>query len=450
MFITSKKRRRVVYIASESLAKISARLPSNRGRAVLVHGLASSLGLLANLAGTRDAAHEEHDVDDLAEDEDSESGGDESTSIRVLRPELAAEDDLLSFHDTDLVERLLSGQDAEPNDAGYGLEDDCAPFPGMREYVLAVAGASLAAARELVEGRADVSICWDGGRHHAHKSRVSGFCYVNDCVLAILALRRLRPPPHPPATTGPSISRPKLERARVMYLDLDLHYGDGVAGAFCGPNRAKSSNVLTLSIHHAARGFFPLAPCTPDLLSSEPTHAASGAGPLATEDDPYSLTIPLHAGASARTYAAIWPGVEAVAHAFVPHAVVVQCGVDALAGDPCAVGNWCLGGEGGLGWCIRRVIDEWGCKVLLLGGGGYNSPNAARAWAYLTSIAKGEPLSLETHIPDHAAFPAYAPSFTLDVPAGNARDQNDEAYVQRLADELGNAAEVLRSRGAGV
>ena len=34
----------------------------------------------------------------------------------------------------------------------------------MRDYVLAVAGASLAAARELVEGRSDVSICWDGGR----------------------------------------------------------------------------------------------------------------------------------------------------------------------------------------------------------------------------------------------------------------------------------------------
>ena len=173
-----------------------------------------------------------------------------------------------------------------------------------------------------------------------------------------------------------------------MYLDLDLHYGDGVAGAFCVPDRAKSSNVLTLSIHHAARGFFPLAPCTPEnLLASEPDEQLDGASLLATERDPYTLTVPLQAGASARTYAAIWTGVEAVARSFAPHAVVLQCGVDGLAGDPCAVGNWSLGGDGGLGWCVRKVVEEWGCKVLLLGGGGYNSPNAARAWSYLTSVA---------------------------------------------------------------
>lgn len=56
-----------------------------------------------------------------------------------------------------------------------------------------------------------------------------------------------------------------------------------------------------------------------------------------------------------------------------------------------------------MGWCIGRIIEEWPGKKLLLGGGtkaflsqflmlnltagGYNSPNAARAWTYLTSIA---------------------------------------------------------------
>ena len=61
-------------------------------------------------------------------------------------------------------------------------------------------------------------------------------------------------------------------------------------------------------------------------------------------------------------------------------------------------------------------------------------------------IQKGEPLPLETHIPDHAAFPAYAPSFTLDVPSGNAKDQNDEVYRRRLGDELGQLAQVLVAR----
>lgn len=31
-------------------------------------------------------------------------------------------------------------------------------------------------------------INWSGGLHHAKKSEASGFCYVNDIVLAILEL----------------------------------------------------------------------------------------------------------------------------------------------------------------------------------------------------------------------------------------------------------------------
>ena len=53
-----------------------------------------------------------------------------------------------------------------------------------------------------------------GGLHHAMPSRASGFCYVNDAVLAILRLR---------------------ERGlRVLYVDIDAHHGDGVQHAFYG------------------------------------------------------------------------------------------------------------------------------------------------------------------------------------------------------------------------
>jgi acetoin utilization deacetylase AcuC-like enzyme len=73
---------------------------------------------------------------------------------------------------------------------------------------------------------------------------------------------------------------------------------------------------------------------------------------------------------------------------FNPDYVVVQCGADGLAGDPYAVLNWSLGGEGSMGWYIEKII-AWPGRKLLLGGGGYNSPNVARTWAYLTSIAVG-------------------------------------------------------------
>ena len=39
----------------------------------------------------------------------------------------------------------------------------------------------------------DIVINWAGGLHHAKKSEASGFCYVNDCVLAILELLKCAP-----------------------------------------------------------------------------------------------------------------------------------------------------------------------------------------------------------------------------------------------------------------
>ncbi|KAI0937663.1 hypothetical protein AcV5_000444 [Taiwanofungus camphoratus] len=222
------------------------------------------------------------------------------------------------------------------------------------------------AANALCRGEADITICWDGGRHHAQKSQASGFCYVADCVLAILALKRVPAP-------GPSPRKP-----RIMYLDLDLHFSNGVSHAFSSSSSTSlaAPQVLTLSIHHSAPGFFPVS-----ALSSLPN-------PSDYDFDPFTLSLPLVRGASCTTFARIWPAVERVKAAFAPDFVVVQCGVDGLAGDPYAVWNWALGGaQGSLGWCIDRICREWGCKVLLLGGGGYNSPNAARAWTYLTSIA---------------------------------------------------------------
>ena len=47
---------------------------------------------------------------------------------------------------------------------------------------------SLDAAVHLNRGLNDICINWSGGLHHAKKSQASGFCYVNDIVLAILEL----------------------------------------------------------------------------------------------------------------------------------------------------------------------------------------------------------------------------------------------------------------------
>lgn len=140
-----------------------------------------------------------------------------------------------------------------------------------------------------------------------------------------------------------------------FYIDLDLHYSDGVSEAFL--STSKTPSILTLSIHHAAPGFFPVS-----------DHATLT--PLET-NHPNSLSIPLLEGASNATFERIWMNcVEPVKNAFCPDFVIVQCGVDGLAGDPCA--TWNLGLDihtpGSLGWMVHRAL-EWDKKTLLLGGG---------------------------------------------------------------------------------
>lgn len=51
-----------------------------------------------------------------------------------------------------------------------------------------------------------------GGMHHAKKAEASGFCYINDIVLSILELLKTF--------------------RRVLYVDIDIHHGDGVEEAF--------------------------------------------------------------------------------------------------------------------------------------------------------------------------------------------------------------------------
>jgi histone deacetylase 8 len=50
----------------------------------------------------------------------------------------------------------------------FGLQDDCPWFAELEDYVREIAGASIQAARELRDGRADVAIAWTGGRYALH------------------------------------------------------------------------------------------------------------------------------------------------------------------------------------------------------------------------------------------------------------------------------------------
>ncbi len=54
--------------------------------------------------------------------------------------------------------------------------------------LMSVCDGIAAGAVKLNKQATDIAVNWGGGLHHAKKSEASGFCYVNDIVLAILEL----------------------------------------------------------------------------------------------------------------------------------------------------------------------------------------------------------------------------------------------------------------------
>lgn len=69
------------------------------------------------------------------------------------------------------------------------------------------------------------------------------------------------------------------------------------------------------------------------------------------------------------------------------------------------------------------------------------------SWALNIKFAQaGQELLADTPIPDHAGFPLYAPSFTMEVPAGNMRDENTDDYLREVEDVYSQIILRLRER----
>ena len=128
--------------------------------------------------------------------------------MNLYRPRKATEQEIEAFHASDYIEFLQKSSYAgvsliyrvTPENAQQysnvfqkyhvGPDSDCPVFDGMYEFCSLYAGSSIDAARKLARGDTDIAINWSGGLHHAKKFEASGFCYVNDIVLAILYLLR--------------------------------------------------------------------------------------------------------------------------------------------------------------------------------------------------------------------------------------------------------------------
>ncbi|GAA5879150.1 hypothetical protein JCM1840_006210 [Sporobolomyces johnsonii] len=317
----------------------------------------------------------------------------------VFQPRAATKEELEMFHDEDYVDFLSR---VTPDNVRhftsvlnrFNIGDDCPIFSDMYSYCRQYAGASLMAARKLVHGSTDIAINWTGGLHHAKKSEASGFCYVNDIVLAILELLRVH--------------------ARVLYIDIDIHHGDGVQEAFYNSNR-----VLTVSFHKYSPDFFPGTGHIDEL-----GHALGKY---------FSLNVPLQDGIDNESYVALFKSImEPTIHTFAPSAIVLQCGADSLGCDRLGAFNLSIAAHGE---CVR-FIKSFEIPLLVVGGGGYTIKNVSRCWTYETAVLLGLEQQLPNSLPHTAYDDFFAPDWKLHPELAGGRNRvenmNERKQLERI------------------
>nr|GAT59423.1 predicted protein [Mycena chlorophos] len=325
--------------------------------------------------------------------------------IYDVRP--ATQTELEAYHDHDYIDFLSKVTPQTQNEMRGMLDqfncvEDCPIFADVYDFCRMYTGGSLAGARKLCAGTTDIAINWSGGLHHAKRGEASGFCYINDIVLAILELLRFHP--------------------RVLYIDIDIHHGDGVELAFYQSNR-----VMTVSFHKYTGDFFPGTGKLDDNGSGLGKH--------------FSLNVPLQDGIDDDMYLSVFKTViEDTVTAFRPSAIVLQCGADSLGCDRLGAFNLSIAAHGE---CVN-FVRKYNLPLLVLGGGGYTIKNVSRCWTYETSVLVGASIPNELPATVYDAFFADS-QWKLHPPlTGKVDNQNTAVSLQRITVSIRNKLRYLQ------
>ncbi|KAI9636688.1 uncharacterized protein MKK02DRAFT_33823 [Dioszegia hungarica] len=334
--------------------------------------------------------------------------------MEIFRAKPATKREMTQFHTDEYVDFLNRINPDNAHQFGkeqvkYNVGDDCPVFDGLFEYCSISAGGSMGqflrcsreGAARLSRDKCDIAVNWAGGLHHAKKAEASGFCYVNDIVLGILELLRYH--------------------QRVLYIDIDVHHGDGVEEAFYTTDR-----VMSVSFHKYGE-FFP----------------GTGEGRARGESDvlfSYAVNVPLRDGIKDEAYKSVFePTMRHIIEWYRPGAIVLQCGADSLSGDFLGSFNLSMRGHAA---CVS-FIRSFNLPLLMLGGGGYTVKSVARTWAYETGIAAG--VELQGTIPNNEYYEYYGPDYELNVRPSNMTDHNTPEYLDKIRESV---VELLKTKTA--
>ena len=261
---------------------------------------------------------------------------------RESAPVPATNSELKNFHTAKYLEALQQAAIGKitPEARSMGLgTPDCPVFKDMYDYASWACGATLTGAELILSGETDIAFNPSGGFHHARAEMASGFCYLNDLVLACMRFLN--------------------DGKRVLYLDIDVHHGDGVQEAFYASNQ-----VMVISLHESGKTLWP--------GTGFENETGDGAG------KGFTVNVPLPIGICDAAYLEVFTEIVIpLIKAYDPDIFVLQTGMDALAGDPLAHLELTNNAHAEI---IDRLL-RFNKPLLATGGGGYHFDNTVRGWA---------------------------------------------------------------------
>ena len=266
---------------------------------------------------------------------------DVDSRIHLRPPKLANNTSIEYFHTNSYIEKVKHQSETG---TGYLDNGDTPAFPGVYKAAAYVVGTVLEAVKDIMLAKCQQAFVPIAGLHHARRDEASGFCVFNDCGVAIEYLLR------------------EYNLARVAYVDIDAHHGDGVFYAF-----ESSPKLIFADLHEDGRYLFP------------GTGAENECG--TKEGSGLKLNIPIPMFADDVLFIEKFDSALAFVAEQKPEFIILQCGVDSLMGDPLTHLQYSSKAHFYAASKLDELAKQLGHgRILCLGGGGYNLENIANGW----------------------------------------------------------------------
>ncbi|MDH3377310.1 MAG: hypothetical protein OEQ39_10150 [Gammaproteobacteria bacterium] len=254
-------------------------------------------------------------------------------------PVSATDNELLTFHTTDYLQRLKESD----KKGKYLSASTYLPAAGLETARLA-AGAVLSALRYVLndEGSMGYAMCRPPN-HHAQPNMADGYCFLNGIGLAALE----------------AIAQ---GYKKIAIIDWDVHHGNGTqAGLY------HRDDILTVSMHmdHGSWGA-----SHPESGNVDEIGEAAGEG--------FNINLPLPFGSGDQCYTAVFERcVVPKVREFNPDLIILANGQDANQFDPNGRQMVTMAGFYTMASTLRELANEvCGGKLVMTQEGGYNATYA--------------------------------------------------------------------------